>query len=1459
MITSLFVVIAVVLLLTGFLAVVATTPWGQQLVTTQVNKYLATKIKSPFSIKRISFKLPDWIELENVYFQTPKGDTLLYGGSMRLDMDMLALLQNKVAINQVELKHIRLNVSRTLPDTTFNFRYLIDAFSGESTQTTVDTAATPLAINLKAVSLRDVRIKYRDDVTGADINTYVDSLRGEMDAIDLAKSQYRIRTINADGLIVKARIYRGLPTPESSPTDPADTLELGLGTWKLNRARWDVQVDDANFATTGNVGALTVTSDFFYLAGQRISLKSVDLVDSDITATLLKPTGKPAPIPSTATSTATGGGWQAGLGRVQFTNNRLRYDDQTAVRQPKGMDYGHLDLQKLSLTGRGLVYAPDRIVGQFRGGTFREKSGFDLRRLDGNLLYTPKQISLTGLYLQTGQSLLRDQLVLRYDSLAQLSNPRFARKVGVKVNLRDSKLSVNDVLLLAPFLANTSPFSTTKGAVIRATANVTGTLAALAIPTFDVAMLSGTRIRASGRLTNVTDVNRLGMDLTILDATTSRADLNKLVPPGTIPDSVGLPPDFKLVGRVRGDVDNLNLQANLRTGWGNATYNGLLKNFVAGKNQAYTGAATLTNFDAGKWLKNQKQYGVISANASFDGRGLDVKTMETSFKATVAEATLQGYRYQTISATGNIANGLLTIDADSRDPNARLAINGKVDLNAASPSLNGAAQIGRLDLQKLGFYADPLVLQGNVTANMTSTDPANPIGTITADSATVTLNGKAYPISALYLKADNDGGQKRVAAQLPFAQVALSGQFAYTQLYDILVGEISRYFAIPDLKYTRIPPPYSFAVRAKVYQDPLLRAFVPGLIRLDTVRLNGYLDNARDTTFAATMTTGVVNYDTTIIRNAALTLRAIDNALAIDGQIDAVQLGTTTIGLTELAAQAANNQLQFRVVNKDREKRDQYALAGQLRTVGPNYQLRLEQKGLLANYEPFTTDTTGYAQYGKEGVLINNMRLQSGNQWLDVASTEQYPNAPIRISAHKLELGYLARLAGQDTTLASGQLNGTVILRDYFANLGFTGNVYVDSLRVTQQPIGDLTARFRNVDGGRISVETSLKNQYNDANVTGFYTTANQGLNFTVDLKRLDARTIEAFSFGELQQGKGQLTGKIDVGGTVGSPRMDGAVVFDAVAFRVKQLNATYTFDQDKLTLSGQKILFDDFSIADTLGRKLTTNGTITLSNLPNARYDLRVNATNFQVLNATRKDNDYAYGKASVTARMRIRGAGTAPAVDGTVKLEDGSSVTALLPEDDSGVSEIRQTVTFISDNDTLALRKYLTRPKVDSAQARLAINQIGNMTVNLALEATDKSEVTIILDELNGDNLRARGNARLNVSMLPSGDISVLGRYDVTEGEYSLTYQVLKRQFAIEKGSSITFTGDPLKAQVDITAVYRTNALASDLLASETSGKLPTGADQKTPFEVVLKISENIASPKLSFDIRQPVDKSG
>ncbi|GAB4021084.1 translocation/assembly module TamB domain-containing protein [Spirosoma koreense] len=1460
--------LALVLLLVGFVVLVATTPWGQQFVTKQVNSYLAQKLQSPFHIGRISYSIPDWIELEDVFFKTPKGDTLLNGGRMRIDLDMWGLLNNRVALNQIELEHIRLNVNRTLPDTTFNFQYILDAFDTGSAPEPSDTVSTPMAINLTGIALRDVRIKYLDDVTGADVNAYLDSLRARFSETDVAKSKYHLSDVAVNGMNVYTRLYEGLPTPPSAPGKPGDTLDLALGKWQINNAKWDIRVETADFRTQGSAERLAMESDFLYLEGEKIGIKSLDLSNADVAAILTKPAKKSVPAQSAAASTASTGapGWQAKLTNVRFANNRIRYDDETAPRQKKGLDYSHLDLQNLGIDGRFLVYQDlgkrgQRISGQLRNGRFRATSGFVLQKLEGNLLYTDTTTTLTKLYIQTPTTLLRDQVVLRYDSLGQLSNPRFAKRVGVRVNLRQSRLSVEDVLQLAPFLADTPPFAGNSGGVFRANAQASGTLAALNIPQLEFDMLSGTKLVASGRLTNVTDPDHLGVDMDVKEAVTNLADINKLAPKGSIPSSIALPPGIKLTGKISGQLNDLVLDANVNTVWGTASFDGRLAGFVAGKNQTYKGTLNLNDFDAGKWLKQTGTVGKITGRATVDGRGIDVNTLTTNFDLAIQSAELSGYTYQNLTAQGKLAAGNLALTGALKDPNANLALDIKAALKGDFPSVAGETVINELNLQQLKLYKDPLSLKGRILLDMASTDPAKPVGTVSASDAVVTLQGKSYPVDSLYAQLSANGTTKGVVAQLPGARLKLDGQFEYAQLYDIILGEIGKYISLPDLAYKKIPPPHAFALSMKAYQNPLIRAFVPDLTRMDTVRFNAYLDNTRDTTLSATLRTGVIVYDTTTLQGSRLALRGVGNQLQINGKVDGVLYNGMTIRETDLTGTAANNQLRFAVVNKDSIDQDLHGLAGTLSIVDSSYRFQFAPNGLLTNYQRWQTDTAGFAQYGKSGVLVNNLHIENKSQALDISNTESYGNAPIRVTAHNLDVENLARLANQDTTLASGLLNGTIIVRDYMATdrkLAFIGSIYVDSLKVMSQPIGNLTARLRNTDDGRINVNTTLVGPFNDASVTGFYNPedAKQALDLAIKLNRLDARTIEAFSFGELRQAKGKLTGAFDVAGAIDNPQMNGNVAFDSVAFNIKQLNATYHIDQEKLAFAGQTITLDNFKLRDDQGRTLSTDGKVVLKNLPNAAYDLRVRADHFQVLNAARKDNDYAYGQAAVSTDLRIKGAGSNASISGNVRLEDGSKISLVLPDQEAGIEESSKIVTFIDHNDSTAIAKYISRPKQDSVRTtpRLAFDQLSNSTISLDLEADEKSELTIVVDELNGDYLRARGNARLNVGMNASGQLTVLGRYEVTEGEYSMTYQVLKRQFKIQKGGYINFSGDPLKADINMTAIYQVSTSPGDLIGSETTSIPSAAASRKLPFDVALTISNNLAAPKLDFDIRLP-----
>ena len=118
------------------------------------------------------------------------------------------------------------------------------------------------------------------------------------------------------------------------------------------------------------------------------------------------------------------------------------------------------------------------------------------------------------------------------------------------------------------------------------------------------------------------------------------------------------------------------------------------------------------------------------------------------------------------------------------------------------------------------------------------------------------------------------------------------------------------------------------------------------------------------------------------------------------------------------------------------------------------------------------------------------------------------------------------------------------------------------------------------------------------------------------------------------------------------------------------------------------------------------------------------------------------------------------------------------------------------------------------------------------------------VVIDELNGDNIQLKGNAKLNTGIAPNGQLYLIGAYDVSEGSYDLTLQILKRKFEIAKGSSLIWTGDPMKADLNITAVYQ---VMVDPGSIDNNYK----GDRKIPIDVQIIITGNLSSPSIVFNV--------
>jgi len=153
------------------------------------------------------------------------------------------------------------------------------------------------------------------------------------------------------------------------------------------------------------------------------------------------------------------------------------------------------------------------------------------------------------------------------------------------------------------------------------------------------------------------------------------------------------------------------------------------------------------------------------------------------------------------------------------------------------------------------------------------------------------------------------------------------------------------------------------------------------------------------------------------------------------------------------------------------------------------------------------------------------------------------------------------------------------------------------------------------------------------------------------------------------------------------------------------------------------------------------------------------------------------------------------------------------------------------------------------------LAKTDVTGMDVAVNIEIKKEAELTLIVDEGNGDFLRMKGAAQLTGGVDPSGKTTLAGSYEIDEGAYELSVNLLKRRFDIQKGSKIVWLGEPTKANVNLTALYNANTAPLTLVESQ----LPNGQNknlykQKLPFQVNLILTGELMKPTINFDLLLP-----
>ncbi|WP_276483792.1 translocation/assembly module TamB domain-containing protein [Paraflavitalea pollutisoli] len=1433
------------------------TPPVQNFIRGKAVTWLQKKLDTKIEVGKIYIGFPKKIVLEGIYIEDKQKDTLFYGGKMKFDVNLWRLLKSELVVKEINLEDLNAKVKRTLPDTTFNFQFIVDAFaSKEPSAPSTDTSSFKISID--RVVLNNVRAQYQDVVNGSDMKVLIGHLDTRIDQFDLDKSIYSVPSTELRGL--RASIYQHKPLVEPAAADTANVAEpidmqLKIRKVALEDCRLDYGNDASALYANLNLGELLLQLKELDLRHQRIVIDEVTL-DKTIAAIRMgkkeaaKVVAKEVKQEVQAQAEA---GWQVNVNGVALKQVAFKMDDDNAPKAPKGMDYAHLDLNELNFAAEDIYYGNDTISGAVTEGRFKEKSGFTLVKLETEFQYTAKGAYLHDLVVQTPGTQLSRSLDVSYPSLEALQKD--IGQLKLDMDIRDSKVQVKDILTFAPFLAEQPAFANPQ-ATWFINSRLNGSVSDLRIASLRVKGMQQTNLDLAGNIKGLPDMKKLQANLTIRDISSSARDVNSLLPKGTIPNNITIPSQFNLSGKIAGNEKNLQTDLVINTTLGTATLKGNVQNPADSINLGYDLVLTAQSFDL-KTLLKQPDLGLLSLQVKAKGKGRVFKTMQSNIDGLVTVADYKGYRYHDFKLTGEIAQQVFKVNAGIQNEPIHLNIDASGSLAGAYPAVKVVAVVDSIKTAPLHLTTDNIQYRGVIDADFPLLNIDSLEGRLLVTKNLLVMGDRRIETDSLEVLAAHrpDSGQV-IKLTSEIARVRLWGKYHLTELGSVVQRSIQKYYNNAPDSLTQLPP-YDFQVRAVVFKGPLMEAFAPDIKQLEPVRLDGHFTS--DEGIDATLKAPLVVYGTTELNNLQLVAGTEGNSLQANLGFDAFRSGESlVVYATRLRATLADNKINFALHTKDMNGRDKYHLEGNL--AQPNkgvYDFSLRPDSLLLNYQEWLASNDNNIHIDSANITASNFWISYMDQRLSIQSRTGEPGQPLGVSFDRFRIGTLVSFVQKDSLIVDGELNGGVNFTNIMKEPVFVGDLAINNVSMNKDTLGDIKVKVNNETANNYAADVTLTGKGNDVGIKGVYKVADVStFDFDVAVRTLQMNTLEGVSMGSIRKASGTATGQFAVKGTIDKPSVNGELNFNKAILTPSFLGSPIKIDQTGIKMTDEGVVFDKFTLRDSANNTATLDGTAYTTNFSNYKFDLDFDARNFQALNSTKKDNNLYYGALFFNSNLHIKGTELHPVVDGSLTVNEKTKLTVVLPQEDPGVQEREGIVRFV-DKDAVP-NDSLWRSGLDS----LNTASIRDYDINVNITINKEAELNLIIDEGNGDLLQVKGEANLNGGIDPSGKVTLTGTYELQQGSYQLTFNFLKRKFDIQSGSRIIWQGEPTEADVDLTAMYTANTAPIDLVAgqlgSDVSATDRNKYRQRLPFQVFLIMTGKLLKPDLAFDIKLPEDKS-
>ena len=1139
--------------------------------------------------------------------------------------------------------------------------------------------------------------------------------------------------------------------------------------------------------------------------------------------------------------------WNIKFDELELNNVSFIYKNENEeIKLGKNINFNNVFFKNTYANISSLKLNNDTIFADIKSLKTKEQSGFELSDFKAITKISSKQLICESLIILTPQTKIEGSIKFYSNNWNDYDNFISKIKLNSYIN-KSSYLSFKDIAYFASDLNGLEDRVFLSG-------KINGFINELKLNKFNLTYGKNTRFNGDIAVIGLAKIETSQWQIEAKEISANYNDLTLISKyPFTEGKKINLPIELKRLGlisfhgKINGCLSNFSSSGKFTTGLGNVETQ--IKINKKNNDIEYQGNIKSEHFNLGTLIDNYN-YNDLSLDFDINGKSTDIKTIKAIIKGEIINIKYNDYLYKNIKITGEINEKLFNGNITCSDENANFDINGLINLKNDITEIEIKSNINKLNLNKLNLAInnDTNIISSKIIINVKGKSIDDLTGEIKLDNVIYKTKSKIYKLSNLNIISDQGQGLNNIKINSDYFDANLLGEFKISNLKQSFLSFLFKYYPTffkNPLDSKKNNDEFALNVRIKKF-DAIKELFLHDLMISPETRIDGNF-NTKENIINLKINSSKLIYKSISFNNLSLSLIQNDKSVLAEIESKSINpIDSLTIENILLKINSIDKSLSY-TLDWDNYKKplNKGGLSGDMAFNKNDILLNINKIFISIKDSSWQLTKPSSLIFSKtEGLKISPLEIINNNQLINIyGNISENNNDSVLFRLDNIFLEQFNPILKIFKIKLFGDLNGKVALTNYQNKLAYSGQLDITKLIANDNQIGELFLKSNYfIQENKIALNgyTSLgfinENGIKQKNIlfVGDYFLNKNDESIDIDFiaKPANINMLNPLLEGILTIKNGYINGNGKIHGTPNKIKIDGKLKIFNSEVKIDYTNVIYNITGE-IDIMSDQIRFTDLLLREK-GTKAapqgTLNGNIFHSNFKEMRIDYDVTYKNMLLLNTTKNENNLFYGKLYGTGNISLFG----NLNDIYMKINNTTNKNSkfILPLD--GPSEIEE------DNRIHFVHK-------DSVEIKT--QKISGFNLEIDLHVTPDVLTQILLDQTNGDKLNVQGNGDLKININTLGKFEMKGDYILSGGDYLFTLEsVINKKFDIASGSQISWSGDPLNADINVITVYKQRASISTLL-NDTTNK------SRIPVDCKLNINGKLFSPNIKFALDFPL----